>query len=269
MSYSNYYTSSELFHGSLSCIMGTQLDLLLFGTDRALLASVWNMVEAEVTRLDNMLNRFDASSEISVINKQASVTPVAVSDELWDILLDCKRYYEITEGYFDVTLSDFGSIVFYGHNKSIYFTSSQTTLDFGGYGKGYALVRIQQLLGFYKINKALVNFGNSSVLAIGSHPHGLYWPVSIENPFQKGVLIGEVHLCNNSLSVSGNMPSHPQHIVNTHSKELNAERKLVSVVSANPVDAEVLTTTLMVADEAAALRISGKFDSIEKHIYTL
>lgn len=269
MSYSNYYASSGLFHGSLSGRMGTQLDVLLFGADSVLLSSLWEEIEAEVIRLDSMLNRFDTASEVSGINKQASVHPVGVQDELWDILQDCKRYYEWTEGYFDITLSDFGSLVFSASDKSIFFTDTHTSLDFGGYGKGYALVRIRQLLDAHAIRKAFVNFGNSSVLAIGSHPHGLYWPIGIENPFQKGEVIGEVHLCNNSLSTSGNMPSHPKHIVNPHSKEYNTERKLVSVISASPVDAEVLTTTLMVADEAAVLRIIDKFDSIEKHIYTL
>ena len=48
MSYSNYYAASGLFHGSMSSVMGTQFDILMVGSDSALLGTVWEKVESEV-----------------------------------------------------------------------------------------------------------------------------------------------------------------------------------------------------------------------------
>lgn len=268
MSYSNYYAASQLFHGSVSSVMGTQLDVLMVGGDTSLLSSIWEKIEAEVKRLDKMLNRFDPESDVALINREAGHYPVMINDELWSILQDCRRSYELTEGYFDITLQDFGQVLLSEAERSIFFFSESLHIDLGGYGKGYALLKIKELLGQNGISKALVNFGNSSVLTIGSHPCGDYWPIGLDNPYTKE-RVADLHLCDHSLSISGNMPSHPRHIVNPRTGLFVEEQKMVSVVAKNPVDAEVLTTALMVAPDDRIQMIADKFEIHEKHLYKL
>lgn len=268
MSYSNYYATSQLFHGSMSSVMGTQLDVLMTGSVPTLLQSVWTAIDTEVKRLDKMLNRFDPESEVSLINREARYYPVTLNEELWEILLSCQLYFKQTKGYFDITLSDFGQVLLSETDKSIFFFSESLHIDLGGVGKGYALSRIQQILKTNGINQALVNFGNSSVLAIGSHPCGSYWPVGLDNPYTKQ-RIADLQLCDCSLSISGNMPSHPRHIVNPHTGLFTEERKMASVIARDPIVAEVLTTVCMVAGEEDIATIANQFDIHEKHLYKL
>lgn len=268
MLYSNYYASSRLFHGSFSCIMGTQLDVLLIGDDRQTLEDVWEQVTTELVRLEKMLNRFDPESEVSRINREAPLREVTVSDELWEILQDCRRYYILTEGYFDITLSDLRQASFREDANSLVFLRPDLHIDLGGYGKGYALKRMRQIISAGEVRNAFVNFGNSSVLGMGSHPHGDYWPVGLENPFTRQP-VASVRLCDSSLSTSGNTPAHPRHILNPLTGEYTEERKMVSVVAPDPVDAEVLTTALMVAPEERGEELIKHFDINEKHIYPL
>jgi len=63
-----------------------------------------------------------------------------------------------------------------------------------------------------------------------------------------------------SMSSSGNTSSYTKHIINPLSGEYNEERKLVCAVSHNPVEAEVLTTTLMIADPDKKKAIINHFD---------
>jgi thiamine biosynthesis lipoprotein len=110
--------------------------------------------------------------------------------------------------------------------------------------------------------QAFINFGNSSVMALGSHPAGKPWLVGIDNPFSPGQILGTVELCDSSLSTSGNMPRHDRHIVNPHTGETFTGRRVVSVVAASDLDAEILSTALLLADEISGEGIKENFKNI-------
>lgn len=270
MSYSNYYSNSHLFHGSQEVLMGTQFDVLMIGADEDRLKAVWNDLVVELKRLDRMMSRYDKEGELALVNRDAFVRPVELSDELWNILQDCWKYWDLTDHLFDITMQDFSRVILSDENnfKDVRFTSADIQLDLGGYGKGYALSVICKMLMENDVTQALVNFGNSAVLALGNHPQGDYWPVGINNPYTSQAL-ANFHLKDSSLSVSGNMPSHSKHIVNPESGKFEERRRLTAVVSVNPIDAEVLSTVFMVATEQQIDSIAAKFDLIEKQIYEI
>ena len=247
MSYTNYYPSSGMFHVSMPLLMGTRMDVLLFGDDRQRLETFWEHAEPELKRMERMLNRFDPASETAKINNEAAFSTVGLSDELWRILLDCRRYYEGTDGYFDVTWSDFDKIVFMEESHSISFEKYGMMLDFGGYAKGYALKILRKRLDDAGIKRALINFGNSAVLALGAHPYGDSWPIGIEDPVT-GAPLATLNLCDSCLSVSGNMPSNKEHIVNPKTAERVIGNEMTAIVSDDPVDAETLTTAWIASE---------------------
>jgi thiamine biosynthesis lipoprotein len=257
-----------MLHGSLLNIMGTGLDALMIGKEEVV-SSVWDAIVLEIKRLHHMLNRFDTSSEISYINNNACIYPVKVSDELWRILLDTGRYHQQTLGYFDITLSDYTRLYFDKENHSVFFDGYRISLDLGGYAKGYALKKIQEIFLDSDIRQALVNFGNSSVLAVGSHPHGKSWNIGVEHPFQPKVQLKIFELSGNSLSTSGNTSQHKNHIIDPHSGVFISEKKMVSVVSTNCIDAEVLTTALMVADSESVGKIQANFPGAASYTFNL
>ena len=220
------------------------MDVVLFGDDRQRLESIWDHTEVELRLLEIMLNRFNPQSEVSKVNNNAQFSAVGLSDDLWRIMLDCRRYFEGTDGFFDITWKDFEKIVFMEESKSIMFNKSGMILDFGAYAKGYALKNVRKRLETAGIRRALINFGSSSVLAMGAHPHGDSWSVGIEDP-ANGATLMTVHMCDTSLSVSGNTPSRPLHIMNPKTSSLIAGDQMVAIVADDPVDAEVLTTAWM------------------------
>jgi len=264
-SYTNYYPSSRLFHASVPHIMGTRIDVLLFGDDPSKLKLIWDEILTETRRLERMLNRFDTDSAIYGVNRDGVLYPVGMEEELWHILRDCKRYYELTDCYFDVTLGHFDEVVFDDRNRTV-FLANNADFDLGGYAKGYALRRIRQILETNAISRALVNFGDSAALGIGAHPHGNSWPLSVDNPYN-GAPLGIFRLYNSALSVSGNMPSHPEHIISPITGAYVTERKITVVVADDPVDAEVLTTAFMATDEETAKKIAERFSIKDFQLY--
>lgn len=264
-----YYDSSIMFHGALQYVMGTRFDAVVIGLDKSKSESVWEKITQELKRLEKIFNRFDPESEISVVNKAAYSKPIIVSPELWSVLNKCRIYNKKTERLFDITLKDYSKVILDEKNLSVTFNEADISLDLGAFAKGYALGKLQDVLLKAGVKQALLDFGNSSILAIGHHPYGDSWKVSLENPYHKETILGEISLNNNSLSTSGNTPAYSEHIVNPHSGKYNDQRKVVCVVTENPEDAEVLSTTLMLANEREKEIILKQFNVERVEIYNL
>lgn len=258
-SYSEFYESSNLFHGSLMHAMGTRLDVIIVEPDKNTSMICWERIEEEISRLSLLFNKFDERSELFTVNQKAAQSPVAVSNELWTVLIDCKQYFNMTSGYFDISLKDYNQVILDAKKRTVYFKDEQIQLDLGAYAKGYALEKIRNILHDQYVSCALINFGNSSVLALGSHPHGDYWPIGIEDPYNPENTLGIVELVDNTLSTSGNMPSHTKHILDPHTGTYTEARKIVSVKAVNAIDAEVLSTTLMIIPDELASSVLSNF----------
>lgn len=254
MSYSHFYRDSSMLHASMSGCMGTQFDMLLVGDDSAKLQRIWSEVESSVVSLQKRLSRFERGGELYNLNCNAAMGFVAVSDQLWEVLSECYGYNQLTGGYFDITLGEHHNWVLDSASQSIYFISESMSLDLGAYGKGCAIDMIRSRLSTEGITSAFVNFGNSSILAMGRHPCGDCWPISVVNPYTKEVLV-EYELRDTTLTVSGNTPSHEGHIVDPRTGEYDMRRRVVAVECHDPKLGEVLTTSMMLMgdDESQSL----------------
>lgn len=188
--------------------MRTQFEAFLFGQHRSHLDAVANALWEEARSIEKLLSRFDSASEVYRVNRLASHQPVRVSLELLSILQTCREYCELTQGSFDVACNagNRGAdrhLELDAAKRTVQFTKSGITLDFGGFGKGYALDRMAELLAESGITSALIHAGTSSILAMSDGPHGNGWPVAISDPYTQGMQVGQVSLSKCALSCSG------------------------------------------------------------------
>ncbi|RNC65796.1 FAD:protein FMN transferase [Proteiniphilum sp. X52] len=239
--------------------MGTRFDILIMGQNKLKSQEIWNDIVFELRRLHRIFNRFDNTSETSKINREAILAPVRVSPEMWSILQSSQMYYTRTLTLFDITLNDFSKVLMNENDHSVFFSKKDISLDFGGYAKGYAIVKVRDLIYRAGVQHCFIDFGNSSILGIGHHPYGDAWKVSVGNPYNCDEAMDEISLKDLALSVSGNTPSYAGHIVRPDSGEPVKGHKAVSVTSENPLDAEVLSTVFMIATDTEKKRISKNF----------
>ena len=242
-----YIAEGQLFHGSVPRVMGTRLEMLFIGASQDQAVMIWDRLLDVVFSLDRRLNRFDAESEVSQLNMYDNPLQMPMSQELESIVALCEQYKEKTCGLFDVV-------------------DSQGKLDFGGFGKGYFLMKCNEILRGNGIHCAFVDFGSSSILGVGHHPYGDSWQVGVVNPFTHRTM-ATLDICDKSLSTSGNTPSYDGHIRNPHTGEVCSGNRLVSVISENPLDAEVLSTTLMIADEQQRDIIQKNFPDADIRLF--
>ncbi|MCQ2159031.1 MAG: FAD:protein FMN transferase [Bacteroidales bacterium] len=238
---STYYASNSMFQGSATDVMGTKLEVLIVGLAEKKAYSVWGDITSTVKELDRTFNRFDPQSEVSRLN--ASEVDIETSDTFKDALNLCETYFILTKNLFDIS------------------RGGREDLDFGGFAKGYALRRIAVILKAAHVKDAFVNFGNSSILGIGTHPYGDCWKVGLTNPYTDDV-IKEFELKNCSLSTSGNTPGYCGHIINPLTHKADESRVLSTVVAKDPLDAEVLSTVFLIASEAQRKDILLNFPGV-------
>lgn len=263
-----YYEDESMFHGFIPRIMGTRFDALLIHPDRTQTGQLWSLISNELERLDHMLNRFNPRSEVAQLNNGLlSCQPVQVSEELWTMLQLSFSYYQQTFHLFDITLKDFSQINFHAH-RFISSNQENLSLDFGGFAKGYALKKIKEILLAAHIQHAFIDFGNSSILGIGHHPYGDCWKVSFLNPYNQTPL-KEFELRDTALSTSGNTQQYTGHIIHPLTGIYDEQRKASTITSDDPLEAEVLSTVWMIADEDQRQRLSENFKHIQGTIYTL
>lgn len=265
-----YYPESGMLHGFLEPVMGTRLDALLFHPEKTKLQLVWDSIIHETYRLHALLSRFEPASEITRINQKAHSEAVVISMEVFNILTSCAGYYEKTAGYFDITLQDFSSVELDRKKQTVRFHHSSLHLDLGGYAKGYALERIRSILRQYQLSNALINFGNSSVLGIGQHPYGNCWPVGIAHPYHPDITVANLQINDNeTLSVSGNSLQREKHICNPYTGSFVNDKKIVSVIAPNAIDAEVLSTSLFVAPPEKKEMLTKVLSAKDATVYNL
>lgn len=260
-----YIEEGSVFHGSAVGVMGTRLDLVICGGDLLQSQKLWNGLLRDVERLDRVFNRFDPASEVSTLNKAVSLQGVGVSDVLYQALLLSMEYNENTSGLFDVArghmrdieISETGTVSLYGYQ-----------LDFGGFAKGFFARRAERSIRAAGFDSAYLDFGGSTIVGIGTHPYGDSWKVTLTDPYG-GKSLGEVSLRDQALSTSGNTPSYSGHIINPLTGESDTDRKLATVVAGDALDAEVLSTAAMIADEKQISELAECFPGVEIKTYNL
>lgn len=136
-------------------------------------------------------------------------------------------------------------------------------LDFGGFGKGFALDRAGAALRNAGVACAVLSAGESSIAVVGEHPLGGGWPFAVPDPLRAGRVLAEVELVDEALSISATVgdgtlaPERAAMIRPTDGSVVTAARCAI-VVDRSGSRAEMFSTALIVADDAQAARLRDR-----------
>lgn len=183
-------------------------------------------VFAEVDRLEEQLSRFRPGNDITRLSHLKSGERMSVCLAVWDCLALSKSVYEETEGAFDITIgplmqlwrtpegelqapqdsiliqarASIGSRLYDMEEDDGYFVrvhAERMVFDLGAVGKGYALDQAVQVLQDWGIQRAFLNAGDSTLLALEAPEGEENWEITLA----EGRL--QHRLVNSALSGSG------------------------------------------------------------------
>jgi len=208
-------------------IMGTAISVELWCEDKAEGQEAIAAVMAEMHRIDRLMSPYKADSELSLINREASIRPVAVSLEMMQLLKQSVYFSQLSNGAFDITYAAVGRLYDYRERKrpsnaqlaeakqaigyrnlvlnqitgTVRFARPGMCIDLGGFAKGYAVDNATKLLRQRGILHANISAGGDSRV-IGDR-RGRPWMIGVRDPSSADKIIALMPLVDTSISTSG------------------------------------------------------------------
>jgi len=207
-------------------LMGTYVSVSLKNKDLALSQKVFERLK----KVENALSSYDPQAEIYQLNDQHESN---LSKDTYDALILSKKYYENTQGYFDITIGsitkglfhfgeaealpskdalskakiDFNGLHF---DRTKAWTDEGVKIDLGGMGKGF---------GVDKAKEVLIKQGvKEGVIALSGDIFCFHrCQMAIQNPFSEDTLASFVMAEEMSaISTSGNYRRYVKNIKYNH-----------------------------------------------------
>jgi FAD:protein FMN transferase len=217
-------------------LLDDRIIITAYGKNRSQVEDAVEAAFQEIRNIDAISDRYDPESEISVLNANAAMGPVIVSEDIWEMISSGMDAYTASGGLFDITIGPLvdlwditgrsgrgdpppsdqeinqakdkvggNLLVLNGTDHSVYFSKQGMAIELGGLAKGYAVDKATQAMRSRGIEAGVINMV-STIEAIGDKPAsagGPEWEVYIANP-RGGEHFGSLHLPGNIfISTSG------------------------------------------------------------------
>jgi len=262
-------------------LMGTIFRIELYSESQTKAQKALALAFQEIKKMELIMSNYLPESEAMTLVKVATDRPRKVSPELYEVLEKALYFSKISGGKFDLTVEPLLNLWGFkyrnyhlpskdeialvlkkiGYHKIsldrgyVYLKEKGLTLDFGAIGKGFALDKASEVLKKAGITSAIID-SVSSIICIGSPPGENYWPVYLKNPEKEEEIIYQLKLKDQALSTSGDSEQFffikekkYSHILNPKTGYPIEENGSVTVITAQAIEADALSTILMLSNE--------------------
>ncbi len=265
-------------------------------------SALWQQkVDIRLKKLNARLSMYDPKSEISLFNNSPANQCFELSNDFYQVLLQCFHLYKITDNAWDGTVKPLVDLWGFGTknmpdtlptsgeiekalgktgfhkleliNHRLLKKENDITLDLGSIAKGYGVDAIAKLFSQGGVKNFLVEIGGELV-GSGKNKKKQPWKIGISQPEKKGLtqsLYKVISLDNMAIATSGNYRNFFEknghtfsHIINPKTG-LPVENQVVStsVIAKNCTIADGLATALMVMDIQKGIDLINSLESIE------
>jgi thiamine biosynthesis lipoprotein len=274
--------------------MGAPFTIIFYSNDSIQAASIAKRCFALVDSFNFIFSDYIDSSELSKLSKSAGVNslPVSLSPAMYDILIQSKKAFELSEGAFDITMGPlsklwrkarrqhqfpadstvkrirnligFDKLVFDTLQKTIRLTQEGMQLDLGGIAQGYVAQKVINFLHSQGINNALVN-ASGDIVVSGAPINKDGWVVGVNIPEKTAELLNQkLLLKNRAITTSGDAYQYIEkdgirysHIINPASGYGVTFQRNVTVIAADGTTADWLATACSILSLKKAKKLAS------------
>jgi thiamine biosynthesis lipoprotein len=252
----------------------------------------------EIQRIERLLTTFSDDSETNLINRNAGIAPVKVSQEVFELIERSNRLSQVTQGAFDITygsidkrlwnfdpsmtslpdaktarkmvrLINYKNIILDRARTSVMLKEKGMRIGFGGIGKGYAAEKAKAVMRAMDVQAGVVN-ASGDLCAWGYQPGGKPWTIGIVDPDAPGTVIGLLDITDMAVATSGNYEKYAlidgkrySHTINPRTGLPVTGIKSVTVVCPYAEIADAMATPVMVMGVEAGMHMINQLDHLE------
>ena len=245
----------------------------------------------ELHRLFDIYHDYDGLVNLKTVNDQAADHPVPVPAPVFELLADCRRFYDATGGRVNIAMgsvlslwhdaretgilpdpaaleealahTDFDRVILDDENQTVFFEDPALRLDVGAVAKGWAGQRIAQTLP----EGILLSIGGN-VLATGpKFADGTPWTVGVQDPDGSAdAYVRTVKLTEGALVTSGDYQRYMEvdgvrypHIIDPDTGDPGRLWRSVTVFHPDSGTADALSTALYLLSRQEGERLAAAF----------
>ncbi len=253
----------------------------------------------EYHKLFDIYKEYEGIHNLKTVNDHAGVEAVKVENAIIDLLTDCKRWYEATDGAVNVAMGsvlsiwhearsdgmrnpaaaylpssealskavqhiDFDTVVIDEAAKTVYLTDPAQRLDVGAIAKGWAVDRVCE-----NAPEGMILSVGGNIKATGAKPDGSAWVVGVQDPKQKdGAYLKKLGITDQSVVTSGDYQrfytvdgENYHHIIDPKTAYPAKGYASVTVICDDSGTADALSTALFILPRAEGEKLLAQFDA--------
>ena len=279
-------------------LMGNQFEISVVANDKLCADRMIDLGVNEIKRIEKLLTTFSDDSETNLINANAGIRPVKVSQEVFQIIERSIRISGATQGAFDITygsidkrlwnfdtsmdslpdpetakkmvrLINYRNIVLDLDAGTVFLKEQGMRIGFGGIGKGYAAERAKEIMKQHGVESGIVN-ASGDLTTWGYQPDGLPWTVGIIHPDHKEFPFSYMNISDMAVATSGNYEKYIlvngrkySHTINPRTGLPVTGIKSVTVISPNAEICDAMATPIMIMGIETGLNLINQMNKIE------
>lgn len=285
-------------------LMDTLVSIRVYGKDADKLREAVAAAYAEMHRIADLADGFPQPgttayriSDVCRINEQAGIKPVRAHQDVIAMLTLAKKYHDLSEGAFDVTIGPVMDLWGFGRNnpkvppagrlgealalvgsenlvvserdQTVFLRKAGMKLDLGAVAKGYATEKAIQALKRHGIEKALIDAGGN-IRVLGKNRRDIPWRIGIKAPRKADAIAAVLSLEDSAAVTSGDYyrffeagGKRWHHILDPRTGYPAAENMSVTAVTKDAGLADVLSTAFFVLKPEKALEMAKKLEGVD------
>jgi thiamine biosynthesis lipoprotein len=284
---------AQVLRKRATMLMGGRFEFTIVAKDSLTAENNIDLLIGEVSRIEHLISDWIPTSQVSQVNANAGLRPVAVDAELFELTERAIALSELTDGAFDISFAamekiwkfdgsmtrlpaadevkksvarvGYRNIILDRAKSTIFLKKPGMKIGFGALGEGYAADRCRMMMQQAGVPAGIVN-ATGDMSAWGKQPDGQNWVIGITDPARRGELFAVLPLLHGAVVTSGSYEKFVMlngkrysHIINPATGYPATGLMSVTVFGPSTEKANGFSTAMMVLGRKKGLELLSKF----------